>query len=185
MLRVSGNAAAVEAAFGVHLSHARFADGFESLVADRALTLSPALAASGARTPQFSTAAPLHKDSQIIGKLPDNNQSTVGPYLTPDLRQAYDFPSAEAITAQGVTIGILMSGGFNSSDIATYLQDAGIPESLWGTGSTVAINGGLPYSTKNSEKLNSTSSNRLACPWVRISGSIIFLTWPLRPSFSA
>ena len=56
MLHFTGNAAAVQAAFGVHLSHARFAGGFEALVADRAPVMPTVLAASGALAPQFTTA---------------------------------------------------------------------------------------------------------------------------------
>ena len=135
MLHVAGSAAAVQAAFGVHLSHARFAGGFEALVADRALVMPPVLAASGAGTPQFTTAPPMHKHSYLkryLGAVPQNSFSSTGAYLTADLRQAYDFPSALALTARGVTIGILDAGDFLASDMTTYF------------GGTYPVQDGLP-----------------------------------------
>jgi len=159
MLHVTGNAAAVQAAFGVHLSHARFAGGFEALVADRAPVMPPVLAASGAGTPQFTTAPPMHKHSYLkryLGAVPQNSSSTTGPYLTADLRQAYDFPSALALTASGVTIGILDAGDFLASDMTTYfggtypVQD-GLPASLTpNVLPSIPINGGTPFSVANS-----------------------------------
>jgi subtilase family serine protease len=151
MLSVAGSASAVQDAFGVRLSHAQFADGFQSLVADRALTMTPALAASGALTPNFSTAAQMHKDSVIVGPAaPRNFKSATGPYLAADLRQAYDFPSAKSLTAKGVNIAILMDGDYNLTDIQDYFKDDGLPTSLWPTLTSIPINGGLAFSTSTS-----------------------------------
>jgi subtilase family serine protease len=158
MLHVAGTAAAVQAAFGVRLAHARFSDGSAALVADRPLRLPPALAALGLRTPQFSTVTPLHQHSKIVGVVPrkvigepDNFVSPTGPYLAADLRQAYDFPSATSLTAKGVTIGILMSGNYNATDLEDYYEDDGLPTSLWPQKITsVPINGGLAFSSTNS-----------------------------------
>lgn len=158
MLGVTGSASAVDATFGIRLAHARFADGTQRLVADRALTMPPALAASGALTPNFSTAAPKRKHSVIVGTVPHrslganpfNFASSVGPYLAADLRQAYDLPSAQALTAKGVRIAILMSGNYNASDMANYFTDDGLPKSLWPSITSIPINGGLAYSPNNS-----------------------------------
>jgi subtilase family serine protease len=150
LLRVSGTAGAVEAAFGIRLSHARFSDGSAALVADHTPAMPPLLAASGAMTPDFSTAAPLHKESRILGPVPRNFISSTGPYFAADLRQAYDFPSATSLTAKGVHLGILMEGAFNPPDLATYFADDGLPASLQPSVNTVKINGGLAYSTTNS-----------------------------------
>jgi kumamolisin len=149
-LHVTGSAAAVEAAFGVHLFHGRFANGSEAMVANRAPVLPPALAASGARIPQFTTVPPHHKHSYRLGPVPQNFISSTGPYYTADLRQAYNYPSAEAITAKGVNIGILMEGDFNPPDITAYFNDELLPASLQPTVTSIPINGGLPYSTTNS-----------------------------------
>lgn len=152
MLNVSGPASAVEAAFNIRLSHAQFADGFRSVVADRALTMPPAIAAAEMTTPNFSTASPKHKDSHIIGEVPLNQLSATGPYLTRDLRQAYDFPSATSLTAAGVNIGILMNGGFNPPDMVSYfvtldgLNASTAPHSIV----NINVNGGAPYDPNNS-----------------------------------
>jgi len=150
MLHVTGSAGAIEAEFGVQLSHARFADGTTSLVADRLPVMPPVIAASGAMTPAFTTAAPMHKDSYIMGPVPFNAVSTTGPYFAADLRQAYDFPSATSLTAKGVHIAILMTGGFNPSDLATYFSEDGLSASLQPTVTTINVDGGAPYSATNS-----------------------------------
>jgi subtilase family serine protease len=156
LLHVSGSAGAIEGAFGVQLSHARFSDGSVALVADRAPRMPPAIAAAGAMTPNFATAAPMQKDSHIIGPVPNNAivpnnaQSKLGPYFAADLREAYDFPSATSLTAKGVHIAILMTGGFNASDLALYFADDGLPAALRPSVTTININGGLAYSPNTS-----------------------------------
>jgi len=152
MLQVAGSAAAVESAFGIRLLHARFADGSQRLVADRPLRMPPAIAASGALTPEFSTAPSQHTDSQIVGRVPLNFHSSTGPYFAFDLRQAYDFPSAASLTAHGVNIAILMSGNYSSSDLATYFSEDGLTGTNLPTVTSVPINGGLAFSAANSEE---------------------------------
>jgi subtilase family serine protease len=144
-LRIAGTAAAVEAAFQVHLNHARFADGFETLVADRPLALTPALAAAGAGIPEFTTVPPMHKDSRIISSA----NSPVGPYFTADLRQAYDFPSVLAVNGKGVSIGILMTGNWNADDIFGYFIDEGAQD-YTPTLNSIPVNGGAPFDVNNS-----------------------------------
>jgi subtilase family serine protease len=150
MLQVGGTAASVESTFGVRLLHARFADGSERLVADRALRMPPAIAASGALTPEFSTAPSPHVDSQIVHRNPLNIFSTVGPYFAYDLRQAYDFPSATSLTASGVNIAILMEGDFNPTDLAQYFSNDGLTGAQVPTVVSVPINGGLAFNANTS-----------------------------------
>jgi subtilase family serine protease len=150
LLRITGTAAAVETAFGINLLHARFSDNSTALVADRKPVMTPEILASGAMTPDFTTAAPLQRNSHILGPVPLNFISSTGPYLASDLRQAYDFPSAISLTAKGVHIAILMNGGFNAPDLAAYFADDGLPASLLPSVTTIDINGGLPYSASNS-----------------------------------
>jgi subtilase family serine protease len=150
MLRVTGSAGDVEAAFGIVLSHAQFSDGSTALVADRMPVMTPELAAAGALTPDFTTVAPMKKDSHNLGPIPNNFESTTGPYYAADLRQAYDFPSALTLTAKGVQIGILMEGGYSTTDMADYFGDELLPGSLQPSISEVLVNGGLAYSAKNS-----------------------------------
>lgn len=150
MLHVEGTAGAVEAAFGIRLSHAQLTGGFQALVANQPLAMPPAIAASGARTPQFTTVPPFQKHSRTLGVVPNNFISSTGPYFTPDLRQAYDFPSAQAVVARGVRIGILMSGDFDESDLEQYWSDILLPPSLWPNVVSIPINGGLAFSPDNS-----------------------------------
>ena len=88
--------------------------------------------------------------------VPQNSFSITGAYLTADLRQAYDFPSALALTAKGMTIGIPDAGDFLASDMTTYfggtypVQD-GLPTSLTpNVLPSIPINGGTPFSIDNS-----------------------------------
>lgn len=154
MLHVAASVASVESVFGVRINHARFAEGTEALVADGALHLTPALAASGAHIPQFTTVGPYRKHSQAAkipsGARPDNESSVYGPYLAADLRQAYAYPSYTSVNASGITIGILMSNAYNLTDIDTYLSDDGIAVADRGKLSTVLIDGGAAYSSSNS-----------------------------------
>jgi subtilase family serine protease len=150
-LHVAGTAAAVSLAFHVALWHSRFSDGSEALVADRGLTRTPALVQSGALIPQFSTVPPMHKDSRLLGPPPPNSSSTVGPYFTADLRQAYDFPSVKAVNGKGVTIGILIAGNFNQADITSYFNDESA-SAFSPKVTSIPINGGLAFSTSNSDE---------------------------------
>jgi kumamolisin len=145
-IRVSGSAAAVQAALGVALVHARFADGREALVADGAVRLPPVLAQAGGMIPQFTTVGSMRRHSEIVG----NYNSATGAYFAGDLRQAYDFPSVTAVNARGVIIGILMSGDYYAPDIGDYLYYDGVPEALYPTLSSIPVNGGAPFSTANS-----------------------------------
>lgn len=111
-----------------------------------------AMAASGALTPEFSTAASPHTDSQIVGPVPLNFHSSTGPYFAHDLRQAYDFPSATSLTARGVNIAILMSGNYNPTDLAIYFNEDGLTGSLLPSVVSIPINGGLAFSASNSEE---------------------------------
>ena len=153
-LHVAASAAAVEAAFAVRLSHGRYSDGTETLVADGALVMLPALAASGALIPQFTTLPPFQKHSRPLGPavrpVPFNAISPTGPYLTSDLRQAYDYPSAQAITAKGVRIGILMAGDFNPPDMLQYWNALGLPASLQPSVVSIPVDGGSAFDPQNS-----------------------------------
>ena len=154
MLHVTGSVAAVEAAFAVEIDHGRFAEGTEALVASGALRLPPSLAASGAQIPQFTTVGPFRRHSQRVDMAPqarpDNFNSELGPYLTADLRQAYDYPSSGSVTGAGIVIGILMSGAYDASDMELYFENELLPKADWPKLSTIAINGGAPFSVENS-----------------------------------
>ena len=150
MLHVAGTAAAVQSAFGVRLAHARFSDGSAALVADHS-TGDAAASGRGWR----ADAGFLHRAADAHA-FPHHGSHTIhfisatGPYLAADLRQAYDYPSATALTAKGVHIGILMSAGFNPADMAAYFKDDGAAHEPQPSITTVNINGGAPYSAAKS-----------------------------------
>lgn len=151
-LRVEASAAQVEAAFGVRLSHARFADGTGALVAAPALRLPPALAELGAVVPQFAAGPPKHKQSRLLRRpVPVNKISPTGPYFTADLREAYDYPSATAADGSGATIGILMTADYDPGDIARYFAKEGAA-SFAPHIAEVPIDGGAPFDPGNSDE---------------------------------
>jgi subtilase family serine protease len=142
-LHVTATAGKIESAFGVRLLHAGGLGAGQALVADRPLVLPGVLAASGAVMPQFATVPPFDHNVATA-----NGHSPTGRYTTADLRQAYDYPSAEALTARGVHIGILMDGAVNDSDLAGYWMAAGLPDALKPSVATILVNGGRATATK-------------------------------------
>ena len=166
-LHVTATAANVERAFGVHLNYGRFADGSSRLVADRALALGNVLSSEGAHVAQFTTVPAFQKYSErvpLTGAISKNVKSTIGPYLTADLRQAYRVPSLAAVNGKNVTIAILISGGYSVSDLEQYFEYDGLPQAYWPQLSTVLIDGGLAFSTNNSgeTELDITQSSGMA-----------------------
>jgi subtilase family serine protease len=122
-LGVSGTVGAINAAFGTTLLTARFASGKQSMAAATPLKLTPTLAASGAMIAAFS--GTIHMRSLATPRadaLPDNRYSPSGGYWFDDLKQAYAYPSYQALTGKGVNIGILMTPNFNPSDMTLYFS---------------------------------------------------------------
>jgi subtilase family serine protease len=147
-LRVSGTAGAVKSAFGAALAKAQFASGKEVLVAATPLNLTPQLAAAGAIVADFSGKIRMQKPTNHTNVTqPENRYSNAGGYWFDDLKQAYSYPSYKVLTGQGVTIGILMQGGFQQSDMNLYfghelLSSPNISE--------VDIDGGTPFDPNGS-----------------------------------
>jgi subtilase family serine protease len=146
-LHVRGTAGIVESAFGVRLSNAVTANGNATLVADQELVLPAALSDAGAQIVHFSASIRMHRNSRKLAEVPANRHSPIGGYWFDDLKQAYDFPSYKKYTGKGVTIGILMSGGFRQKDMDKYFG-----HELLATPkiSEVKISGGAPYDPNNS-----------------------------------
>ena len=122
-LSVSGTAGAINAAFGTTLVAARFASGKQGMAAATPLKLTPTLAAADAMIAAFS--GTIHMRSYAApraGANPDNRQSPDGGYWFDDLKQAYAYPSYQALTGKGVNIGILMTPNFNPSDMKLYFS---------------------------------------------------------------
>ena len=75
-----------------------------------------------------------------------NRYSPVGPYWFDDLKQAYSYPSYKNLTGKGVTIGILMTPGFNPSDMTLYFSHEKLATPNI---STFNVEGGAPYNVND------------------------------------
>src|ERR1700722_1326080 len=120
-VQVTGTVAGVKSAFGVQLSTAHFPSGKQLMTASTALKLTPTLAALGAVIPDFSGTIHMQKLATPVA-IPQNRESSTGGYWFDDLKQAYSYPSYKSLTGKGVTIGILMTPGFNPSDMTKYFS---------------------------------------------------------------
>jgi subtilase family serine protease len=147
-LHVSGTASGVQSAFATTLAMGHFASGKQVIAAAAPIKLTPALAAAGAVIADFSGKIRMQETSHPSNLAnPQNRESSTGGYWFDDLKQAYSFPSFKKLTGKGVTIGILMEGGFNQPDMTAYFGHELLPSP---TISTVNIAGGLPFSPGNS-----------------------------------
>ena len=147
-LHVSGTAGGVKSAFGTSLAIGHFTSGKQVMTATAPLRLTPSLQAAGAVVADFSGKIWMRKASQpsLLIK-PQNRESTTGGYWFTDLKQAYSFPSFKKLTGKGVTIGILMEGGFNQPDMTAYFGHELLPSPKI---STVNIAGGSPFDPNGS-----------------------------------
>jgi subtilase family serine protease len=147
-LHVSGTAGGVQSAFATTLATGHFASGQQMIAAAAPIKLTPALAAAGAVIADFSDKIRMQETAHPSNlSKPQNRESPTGGYWFTDLKQAYSFPSFKKLTGKGVTIGILMEGGFNQPDMTAYFGHELLPSPKI---STVNIAGGLPFSPNNS-----------------------------------
>ncbi|MGB6306527.1 MAG: S53 family peptidase [Steroidobacteraceae bacterium] len=147
-LHVAGTAGAVKAAFGAALSIGHLASGRQVMVAATPMKLTPALEAAGAVIADFSGRVHMQKVAVPVLGAPQNRESPTGGYWFDDLKQAYSYPSYKKLTGAGVTIGILMTGGFSPPDMTMYfshenLATPSITNVNIGTGSPFDPNGSL------------------------------------------
>jgi kumamolisin len=119
-LHVTGNAGAVQRAFRVTLWNARTPSGAQRLMTNQTVTMPAALRQLGAVVPAFSPLRPHHVHSRKNGQATDNRYSNVGPYWFTDIKQAYNFPSFQALTGKGRTIAIVISSDVLDSDLQLY-----------------------------------------------------------------
>jgi hypothetical protein len=118
------------------------------VVAVTPLKLTPNLEAAGAVIADFSGVIRMHKPSYPSRLIkPDNRESPTGGYWFTDLKQAYSYPSFKVLNGEGVTIGILMEGGFNPPDMRMYFshEKLATPDIH-----TVNIGTGSPFDPNNS-----------------------------------
>ena len=144
-LHVAGNASSVERAFGTSLRNGTFANGRSTVVAAQPLTQPDALVQAGAVVTGLSGMIRMRSHAHVAA-LPQNRYSSTGGYWFDDLKQAYDFPSYKTYTGKGVTIGILMEGGFNQPDMDKYFAHEKLATPSY---SEIDVNGATPYDPTN------------------------------------
>ena len=119
-IRVRGPIDNVQSAFGVVLWNAKTRRGHAMLAARRPLILRGNSSKRGAHVVAFSSAVHMRSHAPRIAAIPANRYGTNGPYWFSDLKQAYDFPSVQALDGRGTTIGIVIPSDVLDSDIAGY-----------------------------------------------------------------
>jgi subtilase family serine protease len=119
-IHVRGPVDNVQSAFGVVLWNAKTRHGHAALAARRPLTLPQEFVQAGAQVAAFTPAVHVRSHASRIAPVPANRYGTDGPYWFSDLKQAYDFPSVQALDGSGTTIGIVIPSDVLDSDIAGY-----------------------------------------------------------------
>jgi subtilase family serine protease len=145
-LHVTGAATDIERAFKTTLSNATYSSGKTTVVATQPIVLTPTLAQASAAVTGLSGAIYMRPHSQKAA-LPANRYSPTGGYFFDDLKQAYSYPSYQALSGKGVTIGILMSGDFNQPDMTKYFAHEKLASPSF---STVQVDGGAPFDPNGS-----------------------------------
>ena len=130
-LHVKGNVDSVQRAFGVTLWNAMNGRGQHKLVSGETLKMPAELRQAGAIVPAFSPIPPHRMHFHQVAAAADNRYGTVGPYWFTDIKQAYNFPSYQALTGAGTTIAIVGSSDILDSDLSLYFGHEGLtPPSL-------------------------------------------------------
>ncbi len=180
-LTVQGNNAAVERLFGIELHNAVFAQengvSVTRIAAVRPPVLPAEMRADGAVVAAFDPVIRMRRHSQMIAGggavRPDNRNSVVGPYWFTDLKQAYHFPSYQALNGSGTAIGILISGGFQQSDMTAYFNHEALNSPSF---ATINVFGGAPFSTANSGETHLDLHSPAAWRRPPVSGSTTYPT---------
>jgi subtilase family serine protease len=148
-IHVHGDARAVEQIFLTELHIGKFRNGRQTIAAAREISLPGSMVANKAVVTGLSGFIRVHRHSQraAAAAIPANRYSSTGPYWFDDLKQAYSYPSYQPYNGKGVTIGILMTGGYNPADMDLYFSHEKIATPKI---SEVDIAGGSPYDPNNS-----------------------------------
>ncbi len=144
-VELQGTVAAVEKCLSVTLWNTTYPNGNQGLVSTTPVKLPADLAQAGGQVISFAALPPHHVHSSPVsaGPIVANQFSPLGPYLTSDFKQAYDFPSGAVLTGAGRKIGIVDSGDYLPSDMALYFELVGLPVP---TIEEIEVDGGAPFS---------------------------------------
>lgn len=153
-ISAAGNAASVERYFAVSLAQATWpleTGTFTQVAARGSLHLSPVLRSLGAKVIGLENLPPMQKFSRVAevsnGIVPHNGNGPYGPYLTPDLKQAYRWPSFKDVDGTGATMAVVIDFPVKASDVNEYAQKA-IGQNFHL--SQVAIDGGANWNKSGS-----------------------------------
>ena len=144
-LQVTGPAGAAEQVLGTTLKTATLASGKVKTVMAATAAPSGALAETGAMVTGLSPTLRMRPHIKHF-PVPENRYSPVGGYWFDDLKQAYGWPTYQALTGKGVTIGILMSGGFSQTDMNLYFNHEKLASPAF---TTVNVDGGSAFDPTN------------------------------------
>lgn len=122
---VTGWSETVEAFIGSPLDHVVTPDGQPLVAARSAMRLPSTVTALGAQIFAFRGVIRMHTPQTIVKPLQTGTTGT-GPFLTSDLKQAYDAPSFQSLSGTGAAIGILISGTIAPSDLQGYFGKVGV-----------------------------------------------------------
>ena len=118
-ITISGSVGAVDRAFGTQLEAVQMSVGHATIVASAGLVMPKELQSMGAIVPAFSGLARLHTHSKRAAMVgPASRRGPAGGYWFDDLKQAYDYPSYQALDGTGANVAVLISSDAEDSDIA-------------------------------------------------------------------
>ena len=118
-IRVSGTAAQVQQAFSARLMSVQAPGQDSRIIATSGLQVPSALTALGAQVAAFSGYARVQTHSKTVLAIdPASRRGPSGGYWFTDLKQAYDYPSYQALDGTGVNVAVLISSDANDSDVA-------------------------------------------------------------------
>jgi kumamolisin len=139
-LRVTGSASAVEHALSTQLRTGVFPNGRKQVVASTAVSVPSTISGIGGVVTGLSGTIRMKPHAHRISTA--NRYSTAGAYWFDDLKQAYQWPSYSSYNGKGVTIGIVIDGDYNPSDMDLYFGHEKLATPNF---STVQVLGGAPY----------------------------------------
>ena len=145
-LQVTGPASAIERALNTVLQNARYKSGKTTIVAAGPITPPSSLVDADAVITGLSGMIRMRSHA-LRDATPQNRYSSAGPYWFDDLKQAYSYPSYQVYDGKGSTIGILMTGGYNPSDMDLYFGHEKLATPKF---SEVDVDGGAPFDPNNS-----------------------------------
>jgi len=152
----SGNATRVQRYFGVRLAQATWPleTGTVTQMATRGrLHLSSLLRSVHASVIGLQNFPPMQKFLRTAeapsAVEPHNGSGKYGPYLTPDLKQAYRWPSFNDVNGSGATMAIVIDLPVKASDVDKYAQQAGLPSFRL---TQIAVGNGGKWSAKGSNE---------------------------------